>query len=67
MTLTKGDLVQQVYKNHKGLTRGDVAESVAIFLRIIKGYLEKLLISPTSSLFSEFYSRNIKYMPVVKF
>ena len=31
------------------------------------GYLEKLLIRPTSSLCSEFYPRNIKYMPVVKF
>ena len=36
-------------------------------MRTAYGYLEKLLISPTSSLCSEFYPRNIKYMPVVKF
>jgi len=34
---------------------------------IVIGHLEKLPICPTSSLCSEFYPRNIIYMPVVKF
>jgi len=36
-------------------------------VRCSSGYLEKLLIRPTSLLHSEFYPQNISYMPVVKF
>jgi len=32
-----------------------------------KGYLEKLLIFPTSSLHSKFYPQHINHMPAVKF
>jgi len=35
--------------------------------QLSKGYLEKLLISPTSSLHSKFYPQHIKHMPAVKF
>ena len=39
MTLTKADLVQQVYKNHEGLTKVQAVESVEAFLRISKDSL----------------------------
>ncbi len=41
MTLTKADLVQQVYKNHEGLTKTQATESVEAFLRISKESLIK--------------------------
>ncbi len=39
MTLTKADLVQQVYKNHESLTKAQATESVEAFLRISKNSL----------------------------
>ena len=39
MTLTKADLVQQVYKNHETLTKAQATESVESFLRISKNSL----------------------------
>jgi integration host factor subunit alpha len=36
MTLTKADLIQQVYKNHNTLTKAQATESVEAFLRISK-------------------------------
>jgi integration host factor subunit alpha len=39
MTLTKADLIQQVYKNHEGLTKVQATESVEAFLRISKDSL----------------------------
>ena len=36
MTLTKADLVQQVYKNHEGLTKAQATASVEAFLRLSK-------------------------------
>lgn len=41
MTLTKADLVQQVYKKHEELTKVQAAESVEAFLRISKDALVK--------------------------
>ena len=34
MTLTKAELIQQVYDEHDGLTRIQAADSVEAFLRI---------------------------------
>lgn len=48
MTLTKADLIQQVYEQHKRLTKPQAVESVEAFLRISKGSLiggEDLLLS----------------------
>ena len=39
MTLTKTDLVQQIYKNHEGLTKAQATEAVEAFLRISKDTL----------------------------
>ena len=39
MTLTKADLVQQIYKNHEGLTKEQSTEAVETFLRISKDTL----------------------------
>ncbi len=39
MTLTKADLIQQVYKNHDGLTKTQAADSIEAFLRISKDSL----------------------------
>ena len=39
MTLTKADLVQQVYKQHKGMTMIQAKDSVETFLRISKNTL----------------------------
>jgi integration host factor subunit alpha len=41
MTLTKADLVQQVYKNHNNLTKAQATESVEAFLRLSKNSLIK--------------------------
>ncbi|WP_456387952.1 integration host factor subunit alpha [Desulfolithobacter sp.] len=48
MTLTKADLVQQVYKNHPTLTKAQATASVETFLSISKNALiqgEDLLLS----------------------
>ena len=39
MTLTKADLVQEIYKNHEGLSKAQAAEAVEAFLRISKNTL----------------------------
>jgi integration host factor subunit alpha len=39
MTLTKADLVQQVYKNHENLTKAQATDSVEAFLRLSKDTL----------------------------
>ncbi len=39
MTLTKADLVQQIYKNHEELTKAQATEAVEAFLRISKDTL----------------------------
>ncbi len=48
MTLTKADLIQQVYKNHPTLTKGQATDSVETFLSLSKNSLikgEDLLLS----------------------
>ncbi len=48
MTLTKADLVQQVYKKHPSLTKAQATDSVEAFLAIAKASLiggEDLLLS----------------------
>jgi len=48
MTLTKADLIQQIYKNHPELTKPQATEAVKAFLRISKDSLiggEDLLLS----------------------
>jgi integration host factor subunit alpha len=48
MTLTKADLVQQVYKTHENMTKLQATEAIETLLRIIKDCLangEDLLIS----------------------
>lgn len=48
MTLTKADLVQQVYKTHDTLTKAQATEAVETLLQIMKDCLangENLLIS----------------------
>jgi len=39
MTLTKADLVQEVYKNHPNLTKAQATQSVEAFLGISKASL----------------------------
>ena len=39
MTLTKADLVQQVYKNYNNLTKSQATDSVEAFLRLSKDSL----------------------------
>ena len=56
MTLTKADLVQQVYKNHEGLTKVQAVESVEAFLRISKDSL----ISGSDLLLSGFGKFNVR-------
>ncbi len=36
MTLTKADLVQQVYKNHNNLTKTEAVNAVEAFLKLSK-------------------------------
>ncbi len=36
MTLTKADLIQQVYRNHANMTKAQATESVEMFLSISK-------------------------------
>ena len=56
MTLTKADLIQQVYGQHEGLTRVQAADSVEAFLRISKDSL----ISGSDLLLSGFGKFNVK-------
>ena len=42
MTLTKADLVQQLYKNHKDLTKAQATDTVEAFLRLSKDSLINL-------------------------
>ncbi len=56
MTLTKADLIQQVYNQHEGLTRVQAADSVEAFLRISKDSL----ISGSDLLLSGFGKFNVK-------
>ena len=56
MTLTKADLVQQVYDQHEGLTKSQAIESVEVFLRISKDSL----ISGSDLLLSGFGKFNVK-------
>lgn len=56
MTLTKADLVQQVYKNHEGLTKAQATDSVEAFLRISKNSL----INGSDLLLSGFGKFNVK-------
>ena len=41
MTITKADLVQQVFKNHGDLTKSQATEAVEAFLRLSKDTLIK--------------------------
>lgn len=56
MTLTKADLIQQVYKKHEGLTKAQATDSVEAFLRISKDSL----ISGSDLLLSGFGKFNVK-------
>ena len=56
MTLTKADLVQQVYKTHPHLTKSQATESVETFLSLAKNSL----ISGEDLLLSGFGKFNIK-------
>ncbi len=57
MTLTKADLVQQVYKNHENLTKAQATDSVEAFLRISK----TSLIDGSDLLLSGFGKFNVKH------
>ncbi len=56
MTLTKADLVQQVYEKHDNLTKAQAAESVESFLRLSK----ETLISGSDLLLSGFGKFNVR-------
>ena len=56
MTLTKADLIQQVYKNHPALTKAQATDSVETFLALSKGSL----ISGEDLLLSGFGKFNVK-------
>ena len=56
MTLTKPDLVQQVHKNHEGLTKAQATASVEAFLRLSK----ESLIGGSDLLLSGFGKFNVK-------
>ena len=56
MTLTKADLIQQVFKQHEGLTKIQAADSVEAFLRISKN----TLINGSDLLLSGFGKFNVK-------
>jgi len=56
MTLTKADLVQEVYKNHEGLTKAQSSEAVETILRIAKD----CLIDGSDLLLSGFGKFNVK-------
>ena len=56
MSLTKADLVQQIYQTHPNLTKSQCTDSVEAFLSISKSSL----IAGNSLLFSGFGKFNIK-------
>ncbi len=56
MTLTKADLVQQVYKKHENLTKAQATDSVEAFLRLSKD----TLISGSDLLLSGFGKFNVR-------
>ncbi len=56
MTLTKADLVQQVYQNHDGLTKQQAIEAVEAFLLLSKNSL----ISGSDLLLSGFGKFNVR-------
>jgi integration host factor subunit alpha len=56
MTLTKADLVQEVYKHHEGLTKAQAVESVEALLRISKD----TLINGSDLLLSGFGKFNVR-------
>lgn len=56
MTLTKADIVQQVYDNHDGLTKPQAIEAVEAILRISKDSL----IDGSDLLLSGFGKFNVK-------
>ena len=56
MTLTKADLIQQVYDQHEGLTKVQATDSVEAFLRISRN----CLISGSDLLLSGFGKFNVK-------
>jgi len=56
MTLTKADLVQQIYKNHDNLTKTQASEAVESFLRLSKD----TLISGSDLLLSGFGKFNVR-------
>ena len=56
MTLTKAELVQQIYKTHPTLSKIQAAESVEAFLRISKN----TLINDSALLLSGFGKFNVK-------
>ena len=56
MTLTKADLVQQVYEKHENLTKAQATESVEAFLRLSK----ETLISGSDLLLSGFGKFNVR-------
>ena len=56
MTLTKADLVQQVYKNLENLTKSQAADTVETFLRLSKD----TLINGSDLLLSGFGKFNIR-------
>jgi len=57
MTLTKADLVQQVYKNHENLTKLQATDSVETLLRLAK----ETMISGSDLLLSGFGKFNVKH------
>ncbi len=56
MTLTKADLVQQVYEKHENLTKAQATESVEAFLRLSK----ETLINGSDLLLSGFGKFNVR-------
>ena len=56
MTLTKADLVQQVYKNHDNLTKAQATDAVEAFLKLSKD----TLISGSDLLLSGFGKFNVR-------
>jgi integration host factor subunit alpha len=56
MTLTKADLVQQVYEKHENLTKAQATESVEAFLRLSK----ETLIGGSDLLLSGFGKFNVR-------
>jgi len=56
MTLTKADLIRQVYDQHKGLTQNQATDAVEALLRISKN----TLISGSDLLLSGFGKFNVK-------